>query len=99
MGWTGIKLDSTTMMIGAMVIGISVDDTIHFMHKFSSYYARTGDFAAAVHETLSTTGAAMLVTTLVLASASSPWDSAASATRARWACSRAPRASWPSSAT
>ncbi len=68
MGWAGIKLDSTTMMIGAMVIGISVDDTIHFMHKFRTYYARGGEFAPAVRETLSTTGSAMLVTTLVLAS-------------------------------
>jgi hypothetical protein len=68
MGWFGIKLDSTTMMIGAMVIGISVDDTIHFMHKFRDYFGRAGDFRAAVYQTLSTTGAAMLVTTLVLAS-------------------------------
>jgi len=67
MGWLDIKLDSTTMMIGAMVIGISVDDTIHFMHKFRSYLHTTGDVGRAVRETLSTTGAAMLVTTLVLA--------------------------------
>jgi predicted RND superfamily exporter protein len=67
MGWLDIKLDMTTMVVGAMVIGISVDDTIHFMHKFQHYREQTGDTAAAVRETLSTTGAAMLITTLVLA--------------------------------
>jgi len=66
MGWLDIKLDSTTMVIGAMVIGVSVDDTIHFMHKFQRYRETSGDTAAAVRATLSTTGVAMLVTSLVL---------------------------------
>lgn len=66
MGWLDIKLDSTTMVIGAMVIGISVDDTIHFMHKFQRYRESSGDTAASVRATLATTGVAMLVTSLVL---------------------------------
>jgi len=49
------------------IIGISVDDTIHFMHKFRGYLRAGGDIEHAVRETLATTGAAMLVTTLVLA--------------------------------
>ena len=66
MGWGGIAIDTTTMMIGAMVIGIAVDDTIHFMHKFHRYFEDTGDLEAAVRETLRTTGSALLFTTLVL---------------------------------
>jgi predicted RND superfamily exporter protein len=66
MGWLGVPLDSTTMMVGAMVIGIAVDDTIHFMHKFHRYYEETGDLEAAVAETMRTTGSAMLFTSLVL---------------------------------
>lgn len=66
MGFAGIALDSTTMMIGAMVIGIAVDDTIHFMHKFHRHFDETGDLEFAVCETLRTTGSAMLVTTLAL---------------------------------
>lgn len=66
MGFAGISLDSTTMMIGAMVIGIAVDDTIHFMHKFHRHFDDTGDLEWAVCETLRTTGSAMLFTSVAL---------------------------------
>ncbi|MEZ4330410.1 MAG: MMPL family transporter [Myxococcota bacterium] len=67
MGAAGVTLDSTTMMIGAMVIGIAVDDTIHFMHKFHRYFDETADLEYAACETLRTTGSAMLFTTIALA--------------------------------
>lgn len=67
MGWLDIALDSTTMMVGAMVIGIAVDDTIHFMHKFHRYFEESGDIEAAVRDTMRTTGSALLFTSLVLA--------------------------------
>ncbi|HEB88801.1 MAG TPA: hypothetical protein ENI85_04450 [Deltaproteobacteria bacterium] len=66
MGWLGKPLDSVTMMVGAMVIGIAVDDTIHFMHKFHRYFEESGDLEMAVRETLRTTGSALLFTSLVL---------------------------------
>ena len=66
MGWLGLAIDTTTMLIGAMVIGIAVDDTIHFMHKFHRYFEETGDLERAVQETLRTTGSALLFTSLVL---------------------------------
>jgi len=67
MGWLSFPLDATTIMIGAMVIGVAVDDTIHFMHKFRLYYAESGDSKLAIRETLTTTGSALLYTSLVLA--------------------------------
>jgi predicted RND superfamily exporter protein len=67
MGWTGIPLDAGTLLIGGVIIGLAVDDTIHFMHKFGRYYERWGDAHRAVHETLATTGSALLFTSLVLA--------------------------------
>ncbi len=67
MGWGGVPIDTTTMLIGAMVIGIAVDDTIHFMHKFQRYFEETGDLERAVTETLRTTGSALLFTSIVLA--------------------------------
>jgi predicted RND superfamily exporter protein len=67
MGWTGVPVDGLSMMVGAIVIGLAVDDTIHFMHNFRRYYERSGDARAAIRETLDTTGRALLVTTLVLA--------------------------------
>jgi predicted RND superfamily exporter protein len=66
MGWTDIPLDASTLLIGGVIIGLAVDDTIHFMHKFGRYWEDTGDAHFAVHETLVTTGAAMLFTSLVL---------------------------------
>jgi predicted RND superfamily exporter protein len=66
MGWLGVPLDISTIMIGAVVIGVAVDDTIHFMHKFQRYYETTGDTYLAIRLTLETTGAALLFTTLVL---------------------------------
>jgi hypothetical protein len=63
---TGMPLDMFTMMIGAIAIGLAVDDTIHFFHNFRRYYHETGDVREAVRHTLLTTGRAMLVTTVVL---------------------------------
>ena len=66
MGFADIPLDMSTLLIGGVVIGLAVDDTIHFMHKFGRYYEETGDPHLAVHETLATTGSALLFTSLVL---------------------------------
>jgi len=66
MGWMGIAIDGSNLMVGAIVIGLAVDDTIHFMHNFRRYYEQTGDARQAIHSTLSTTGRALLLTTLVL---------------------------------
>ena len=66
MGWLGIKLDLFTMLIGSIAIGLAVDDTIHFMHNYRRYHQKTGSVLSAVHDTLLSTGRAMLVTTVVL---------------------------------
>ena len=67
MGWAGLTIDMFTMMIGGIAIGVAVDDTIHFIHGFRRYYGKHGDARAAVRETLATTGRALLVTSVVLA--------------------------------
>jgi uncharacterized protein len=66
MGWADIPLDASTLMIGSILLGLAVDDTIHFIDKFKHYLEQTGDPRRAVHETLATTGTAMLFTSLVL---------------------------------
>jgi predicted RND superfamily exporter protein len=68
MGGLGIPLDMSTTLLGGIVIGLAVDDTIHFMHRFNRYYDQTGDSERAVRETLETTGTAMLFTSVVLGS-------------------------------
>ena len=66
MGWTGIPLDIFTLLIGSIALGLAVDDTIHFIHCFQKYYAKTGDPQESVRQTLRTTGRALLFTSLVL---------------------------------
>ncbi len=66
MGSLDIPLDGSTLLVGGVILGLAVDDTIHFMHKFNRYLEETGDSRAAVRETLATTGTAMLYTSLVL---------------------------------
>ena len=66
MGWLGINLDMITMLIASIVIGLAVDDTIHFMYNFRRYYQLTGDLHVAVENTLITAGRAMLTTSVVL---------------------------------
>jgi predicted RND superfamily exporter protein len=66
MGWLGIPLDTFTLMIGSIAIGLAVDDTIHFMHVFRKYYEELSNTNEAVRETLRTTGHALLVTSIIL---------------------------------
>jgi predicted RND superfamily exporter protein len=66
MGWLGVPIDFSTMMSGAVVLGIAVDDTIHFAHNFQRFYAHGDDPAVAVRRSLETAGRAMLFTSIVL---------------------------------
>jgi predicted RND superfamily exporter protein len=61
-----MPLDMFTMLIGAIAIGLAVDDTVHFMHNFTKYKAEHNSVDKAVEMTLLTTGRAMIVTTIVL---------------------------------
>ncbi len=66
MGIAHIPLDMATILIGSIVLGLVVDDTIHFLHHFRKAYDQTGDVLSAVRETLHTTGRALVITSLVL---------------------------------
>jgi len=67
-GWLGLRFDMFTMLSGTIAVGIVVDDTIHFMVRFRQELKEGKGVAEAVRETLSTTGVAMLITTVVLSS-------------------------------
>ncbi len=66
MGVLGISLDASTIMIGSMIIGLAVDDTIHFLHRFRREFEATGNTREAVRATMVTTGSALFFTSLVL---------------------------------
>jgi predicted RND superfamily exporter protein len=57
-----------TMLIGAIAIGLAVDDTVHFLHNFRKYELLYNDVDKAIKQTLLTTGRAMVVTSIVLSS-------------------------------
>lgn len=66
MGWLGIRLDSATTMISAIGIGIIVDDTIHFLHRFGGAVKDKGDYVEAMRVTLTTKGRPITFTSLIL---------------------------------
>lgn len=66
MGLQGIPLDLSTMLVGSLVLGIVVDDTIHFLHHFRRAFEQTGDVERSVLVTLLTTGKALFITSMVL---------------------------------
>jgi predicted RND superfamily exporter protein len=65
-GFLDLPLNMSTLLVGSMVIGVAVDDTIHFMHQFDRDYSKSGDPAHAIRRTLGSTGSALFVTTVVL---------------------------------
>jgi len=67
MGLMDFPLDLASILVGSIAIGLSVDDTIHFMHHFRRYYSQHNEAAVAIHHTLQTSGWAMLFTSVVLA--------------------------------
>ncbi len=66
MGWLGVPVDFFNIMLGSLVVGIAVDNTIHFFHNFRKYFEETGDSTLAVEKTFETTGRAMITTAIVL---------------------------------
>jgi predicted RND superfamily exporter protein len=78
-GWLDLRIDFSSMMIGAIVLGIAVDDTIHFMHVFQRYCRESGDAREAVRRTLETTGRAILFTSIVLCAGFASFASASMA--------------------
>ena len=67
MGMVGMPLDMFTMLVGAIVIGLSVDDTVHFFHNYMRYQHKGYSVQDSVRETMLGTGRAMIATTIVLA--------------------------------
>jgi predicted RND superfamily exporter protein len=61
-----VPLDMFTILIGAIAIGLAVDDTIHFMHNFKRYHIMYGNVDKAIKMSLHTTGSAIFVTSVVL---------------------------------
>ena len=67
MGWLEIPLDIMTITIAAIALGIAVDDTIHFMHRFDfEFKQNSGNYEVSINKSLNTVGHPMYHTTIII---------------------------------
>lgn len=66
MGLLGVPLDTDTLMIAPLIIGIAVDDTIHFVTHYRMALANKMKPAAALVQTVREVGQAVTFTSMVL---------------------------------
>ena len=66
MGWMGITVDIGVAIAGAIIIGVAVDDTIHFLVKYFEARKQGLSIEETFDEVLRYAGKAILFTTIIL---------------------------------
>ena len=66
MGWMDIPLDMMTITIAAISIGIAVDDTIHYIHRYLLEYKSHGNKIESVKAAHKSIGTAMFYTSTII---------------------------------
>ncbi len=66
LGIAGVPLDFYTMMLAPIIIGISIDDTVHFMSQYQRQLQEHGDVSAALRSTMLESGPGVVFTSLIL---------------------------------
>jgi predicted RND superfamily exporter protein len=67
MGWVGIPIKPSTILVFSIAFGISVDDTIHFLAKYRQELQRLNwNIKKAVILAVEETGVSMMYTSIVL---------------------------------
>jgi predicted RND superfamily exporter protein len=66
MGFAGIPLDIMTITIAAIVVGIGVDNCIHYVHRFKREFPVDRNYLASMYRCHGSIGRAMYYTTLTL---------------------------------
>ncbi len=66
MGFTGINLDVATVTVAAITIGLSVDNTIHYLYYFKFLRKAGAGVRDAVRDTLLFKGAPMFISNIIL---------------------------------
>lgn len=65
-GWLKIPLDMMTITIAAISVGIAVDNTIHYIHRFRNEIQKDGDYLKTMHRCHGSIGHAMHYTSLTI---------------------------------
>ncbi|MEW6526682.1 MAG: efflux RND transporter permease subunit [Spirochaetota bacterium] len=66
MGFLGIRLDMATAIIGAITVGIGIDDTIHFINTYRHFHLKGLQQKEVIIKTLNQAGVAIMYTSLAL---------------------------------
>jgi predicted RND superfamily exporter protein len=66
MGLLGVPLDTDTLLIAPLIMGIAVDDTVHFMTHYRVELTRTASISEALTSTIRDVGQAVMFTTMIL---------------------------------
>jgi len=66
MGWLGIPLDVMTITIAAICIGIGVDHSIHYIHRFRSEINQQTSAKVAIERSHASTGKAIFYTSIII---------------------------------
>ncbi|MCH8543438.1 MAG: MMPL family transporter [Alcanivorax sp.] len=66
MGWIGLPLDIMTITIAAITIGIAVDDTIHYIHRYREEFPVDQDYMATMERCHGSIGTAIYYTSLTI---------------------------------
>jgi len=66
MGWAGMPLDYTRLLISTVAIGIAVDDTIHLTTRFHHAFQECGNYEQALLDSMQDVGRALFMTSSIL---------------------------------
>ena len=66
MGLFGVPLDMMTITIAAITVGIGVDDTIHYVHRFKREFQEDRNYLATMHRAHGSIGKAMYYTSVII---------------------------------
>lgn len=65
MGWACIPLDMMTATLLPMMLGMAVDDTIHFINHSKLEFDRTRNYQTAIRRTFRVVGVAIVITSII----------------------------------
>jgi len=66
MGFFGVPLDMMTITIASITVGIGVDNTIHYLHRFEEELQLDGDYLATMHRCHASIGHAIYHTNNII---------------------------------